>query len=112
MHSNDFPGWLDLDEGYLKLTERNLYDFTPWELLVGDEYKVRYESLRKNYPNRFLAPFACRQDNDDIACWEKGKIGKVIIVHDFASPGWENGKVYDDFWNWFRSIVEDMIDWG
>ncbi len=112
MTLNDFPSWLEIDEGYLCLIDRKLYDFTPWEILLGDDYLVRYESLRKNYPDRKLVPFFYRQDNDDIACWEKDNGGKVIVVHDFASPGWENSHIYEDFWSWFRDGVEDMIDWG
>lgn len=112
MNLNDFPSWLDVDEGYLSLLDRNLYNIAPWEVLLGDDYLVRYESLKANYPNRNLVPFARRQDNDDIACWEKGKGEKIYTVHNFASSGWENGKVYDTFWDWFRDAIEDLIDWG
>lgn len=44
------------------------------------------------YPGRSLVPFACRQDNDDVACWDldQGR-GRVVIVHDFKSPGGRSG---------------------
>ncbi len=112
MNLNNFPSWLELDEGYLSLIDRKIFDLTPWEILLGDDYLERYESLKKNYPDRNLVPFFCRQDNDDIACWEKGEESKVIVIHNFAYPGWENNKVYDGFWSWFKDAVEDMIDWG
>lgn len=43
-----------------------------------------------SHPNRCLIPFAKRDDNDDIACFELGKGESVIIIHDFASHGFED----------------------
>jgi len=44
--------------------------------------------LQERYPGRMLVAFARREDNDDVACWEAGGGGKVIVIHDFASDGW------------------------
>ena len=48
-------------------------------------------------------------DNDDIACFEVEKGGKVQIIHDFASAGYEQRKEYDCFWDWFMDAVKEMI---
>lgn len=39
-----------------------------------------------------VIPFARRDDNDDIACFEVGKGKSVQIIHDFASEGFEQRK--------------------
>lgn len=54
-------------------------------------------------------PFATRQDNDDIACWDVG-IGRVVVVHDFASAGYEHVAEFDTFYAWFQQAVEDFVN--
>lgn len=73
---------------------------------------ARFGDLAKRYPTRTVFPFAYRQDNDDLACWSKDTGEKVFVIHDFASPGWENEAAFDDLWSWFRSAVEETISWG
>jgi hypothetical protein len=59
-----------------------------------------------------LFPFAYRQDNDDVACWSRASDERVFIIHDFASPGWEDVAQFSDTWGWFRSCIEETIDWN
>lgn len=35
--------------------------------------------------------------SDDIACWERNKNEKIIIIHDYASEGYENVREFDNF---------------
>jgi hypothetical protein len=56
-----------------------------------------------------LVPFAKRDDSDDVACWEKGSLSKVMIIHDYASSGWEQREILEDFWTWLRKAVEETI---
>jgi hypothetical protein len=65
--------------------------------------------LRDRYQNKGIFSFAARFDNDDIACWEEGLPSKVIVVHDFATEGYTNRREFANFWDWFRSAIEDMI---
>jgi hypothetical protein len=58
-----------------------------------------------------LVPFADRQDNDDVACWERGGADAVVIIHDFASPGFEDEGSFEDVGAWFRAAVEETLDW-
>lgn len=95
---------------FMILINQNLLDFDPWIILLGDRLKERYEGVKNRYPNRILIPFARREDNDDLACWNEEK--KVVIIHDFASSGYEGGKITMSFWDWFRSAVECMIDYN
>jgi hypothetical protein len=47
-------------------------------------------------------PFARRQDNDDVACWDSDG-HDVAVVHDFATPGWEQrGHRFPNFTAWLR----------
>lgn len=72
---------------------------------------AQFRGLAERYPNRELFPFAYRQDNDDVACWANGMGEKVFIIHDFASFGYEDEGTFDDVWTWFRSAIEETIDW-
>ena len=84
---------------------------TPWHLLEAEQARVDLRGLRERYPSRELFPFARRQDNDDVACWAQGTGERVFVIHDFASPGWENEGNFDDVWSWFRAAIEETIDW-
>lgn len=96
---------------FIELINRGIVDLEPWVVMEGEYLQLRLEGLRNRYPNRNLIPFARRIDNDDIACWHNNNSSKVIVIHDFASSGWENKKNFDDFWDWFRGAVEDMIEY-
>lgn len=94
---------------FLRLVERGLLYFEPWFVLQGDLLRQRFGGLRERYPERMLVPFARREDRDDVACWDQSQPGRVVIIHDFTEPGWEQRAVLDDFYAWVRQAVEDMI---
>ena len=94
---------------YLKAIELNLVDYEYWYLMDEKQIRTRYEGLKKRFPNRRLIPFARRDNNDDIACFEIGEGEKVFIVHDFASEGYERRQEFDDFWSWFISAIKELI---
>lgn len=96
-------------KAFLKTIELNLIDFDIWYIMDEKQVALRIEGMRKRYPKRMLIPFARRDDNDDIACFEIGKEDKVYIIHDYANEGWEHRKEFDDFWAWFENAVKDMI---
>lgn len=79
--------------------------------MEGERALRHAQGLASRYPNRQLFPFAFRQDCDDVACWAKDCGEKVFIVHDFASPGWEDDRQFDDVWSWFRAAVDDTVSW-
>ncbi len=110
LSNKELPAWFEYPTEYKLLIEQNLLDFDPWIILNNDRIKIRLEGVKKRYPNRYLIPFARREDNDDLACFEKDK--GVVIIHDFASEGFEGGKDSMEFWNWLRKVVEDMIEYN
>ncbi|OJU13245.1 MAG: hypothetical protein BGN88_02400 [Clostridiales bacterium 43-6] len=94
---------------YLKVIELNLVDYENWYLMNVQQIQVRRKGLLERYPNRNLIPFAKRDDNDDIACFEIGHGERVFIVHDFANEGWERRQEFETFWNWFISAIKELI---
>lgn len=105
------PAWLDYPPAFVRLVQQGLIDLTPWHIMTGEQALERACGLATRYPARSLFPFAFRQDTDDVACWTMGLGEQVMVIHDFASPGWEIEVEHNDTWSWFRSAVEDMIDW-
>lgn len=97
---------------FYKLIELNLVNFDPWYLLDRELAFSLYKGLQNRYPSRNLVPFARRSDCDDFACFEIGKVSKVQLIHDFASPGWEQRREFEDFWDWVSHAIEDMIDYN
>jgi hypothetical protein len=109
--SDDLPPGFDYPPEFVRIVELGLTSLEPWEMLTGEELRRVYSGLRKRYPDQVYVPFAARQDNDDIACWP-GSCPGVIIVHDFASPGWERQGQAPSFHAWLRAALEDCIEWG
>ena len=109
--SKCLPSWFRYPPTYLRIVEQSLLDLTPWHILSAEDALRQMHGFEDRYPSRRLVPFARRQDNDDVACWEDGKPEMIVVVHDYASEGWENEGSFDSFWSWFRSAVEDTIDW-
>ena len=102
----------DYPESFLKILELNLLDYDVWYIMPEDQAEIRLKGLKQRYLNRRLVPFAGRYDSDDIACFEVGKDGRVFIIHDFASEGYEQRKIYEDFWEWFKDAIQEMINYN
>ena len=105
----------ELPEGFayppllVRIGEIGLMNLEPRWILKGDPLRAHLAGLRKRYPERSLVPFARRQDNDDIAAFDIDR-GNVVIVHDFASPGYEQRADFDDLAGWLRQAIEDLIE--
>lgn len=99
-------------KAFMKTVELNLIDFDIWYLLDKESFFERYAGLKDRYPTRTLIPFAKRDDCDDVACFELDKPNKVEIIHDFASEGYEQKKEYNNFWDWLKSAIDEMIEFN
>lgn len=104
------PARFDYPPQLLRIVDQNLIDLQPWVILLGDPLRERYLGLSSRFPKRTLVPFARRWDNDDLACWDGRDSVTVFVIHDFASPGYEQRQKFESFWDWFRSAIEDMIE--
>jgi hypothetical protein len=92
-------------EELLQMVEQDRVSFAPWHLLSHEMALGRMRGLRVRYPQKYV-PFAYRQDNDDLACLLSAMPGKVVLIHDFASSGWEFRKVYASFADWIHDALE------
>ena len=100
----------DYPMGYETIVDLNLVDFEYWYFIPDSQLDNRYNGMNERYPNRKYIPFARRDDNDDIACFEEGKGEKVFIVHDFADEGYEQRKTYDNIWHWMKAAIDELIE--
>ena len=91
------------------LVERGLVDWEPWGLMESAEATTRRNHMRTRYPQRYI-PFARRFDCDDVACFDAGRPGRVVVVHDFASPGRQERQEPCTFQEWFASLLSCMVE--
>lgn len=94
---------------YLRVVELGILEIEPWMLLVGGDLLEYQIELSKRYPERTLILIAAKTSNDDVACWDVDE-GGVAIVHDYASPGWEQRGRYSDFKAWIRAAFDEFLD--
>ena len=104
------PEWVRYPESYLKLIKEEKDTFLPWYLTNKEDVIWRFAGLKERYPKRKLFPFARRDYNDDIACWEKDFGEQVIVMHDFTDPGWERRKIFRDFNTWHEWALRQKDD--
>jgi hypothetical protein len=106
---HELPAGFTYPRTFLRAVELGLTNLEPWWIIQGGLLRRRNEALRNRYPNRSLVLFAVREDNDDVACWDL-QAENVSVIHDFASPGYEQRAVYESFNAWLRQAIEDFID--
>lgn len=104
----------ELPPAYHRVFELELTNVSPWRFLEDEEASGVYSGLRELYPDHILLPFARRDDNDDAACFVISSptlpVDQVVVVHLFADEPDAFDAVYDSFWDWFRSAVDEMIE--
>ncbi|KDD67535.1 hypothetical protein ABH912_000105 [Pseudomonas sp. BT76 TE3572] len=91
-------------------------DIEPWWFIVFEEGDVNswYDTLKKLYPKRELIPFAKFNANDDIACFDGDDNSgnpKVLIIHAYASEGWEHHGSYNNFSEWLTKAIKTHQEW-
>jgi len=90
-------------------------DLSPWSFLWEKELDSLVIGLKERYPGRSLVPFARRVDCDDVACFDGADTpgGSIAhIIHDFASPGWEQRSRFSSFSAWLKSALVDAQEWA
>lgn len=107
---NILPNEFTYPKSFNKLIELNLTNFEVWYFMDSTSVESRIIGLRDRYPTRSLIPFARRGDCDDIACFEVGHNGKIFIIHDYASEGYEQREVFESIWDWVQYVVNIMIE--
>jgi hypothetical protein len=110
LSSAELPKGFSYPRQFEHIVKLGLLDLEPWYVLQGGVLRDTRAGLALRYTERELVPFARRQDNDDIACWQVSEPGKVFVIHDFASAGWEQRATFSSFYDWLRQAVEDLIE--
>jgi len=108
---SELPEGFSYPTGFVRVVQQGLVNLTPWRIMEAEHVRKELRRLAERYPSRRLIPFAYRRDNDDLACWELAQGDKVFIVHNFAAEGFEREGEFPGFWDWFRSAVEETIEW-
>jgi len=106
----ELPEWFEYPKPFKRVVWLELVDLEPWFIINGARVEERMKGLKTRYPTRDLVPFARRGDNDDLACWERDRGEAVVLIHDHTTPGHEEIGTFPNFWDWFRSAVEEMIE--
>lgn len=96
----------------MRVVSLGLLNIEPWQILHGSVLQERFKGIRSRYPSRDLVPFAARVDNDDVVCWDGQAPGKICVIHDYASVGFEQRAEFDDFWDWFRAAIEYLVNFS
>lgn len=92
----------------------DLPELMPWSFLWEVELQSLIDGLKNRFPSRLLVPFARRVDCDDVACFEGSDSSGnplIHIVHDYASPGWEQRGILKSFTEWLGMAEEDAAEW-
>jgi len=94
---------------FVEIIKMNFLDYGDWYLMNKNQILIRKEGLNDRYPNRKLIPFARRDDNDDIACFDLDCVEKVFIIHDFSSEGYESRGEFDNFKSWLICTIGEYL---
>lgn len=108
LRTEDLDVDLRLPIGLDRLHEQGLLNLAPWHVMPRELALKRMRGLRQRYARKYV-PFARRQDNDDLACFDPSVPDVVVVIHDFASEATEVRRQFPSFWDWFRMAIEDMI---
>ncbi|WP_326590485.1 hypothetical protein [Streptomyces sp. NBC_01294] len=108
--SVDLPENFRYPEVFVRAAEAGLLSLDPWWALSEDLIKLRSEQLAGQFPQLRLLPFARRQDNDDVACWDLDKPG-ILVIDSFGVPGTEVVEKFTDIGGWLRKALDDFIEY-
>ncbi len=101
---NECKDWLLDDSRLQELVNEG------WILEDDEIWRNRViEGLKRMYPNRTLSPLLRREDCDDRLCATMNDSMRneipVILIHDYASEGWENHGIWNSIEDWFSNKI-------
>ena len=111
------PAGFQYPDQFLKMVGgRELPDIEPWWFLCIHEETALFwlKSLKAQYPNRSLVPFAKLEDSDDLACFDGcDASGNPVVkyIHAFASAGWEDRGEAREFSSWLLEARALSKEW-
>ena len=106
---DEIPNGFKYPEEYISIMLKCNFveDIEPWTLICEFEISAKFWllTLKKQYPDRKLIPFAKLSYSDDIACFDGDDLSgnpRVLYIHAFASAGWEDRGYVDSFSEWLE----------
>jgi hypothetical protein len=105
------PEWLEYPQQLVELVKSGKVDITPWHISEVDAVRIGRSHFARRV-GRDLVMFAYRQDQEDVACFEKGKGQMVMLVHDNCDSPYEHVGSYPTFADWLKAAEEESRDWG
>jgi hypothetical protein len=108
-----------IPQGYSWLLQKNLVGFEPFTQMEPWYYldNTEYFEISSLWPQRelstYLVAFARRQDSDEIACFLKDiqETDEVVVIQGWTPDGYEIICTYRSFWDWVKSVVDDIAEW-
>jgi hypothetical protein len=94
---------------FRRIVDQGLINLSPWHIMPQALAKKRLEGVRQRYRIMYV-PFARRQDNDDVACFDPARPQRIFVIHDFAPEGSQERQAFPSFWDWFRNAIDEMIN--
>lgn len=106
--------------GYRWLIDRGIVGFEPFTALQPwfFEPEERQFFVSEHWPDgpseAPLLVFARRQDCDDLACLKAGSGNalEVVAIQGWTSGGYEIIETYPTFWEWVKSVIDDVAAWS
>jgi hypothetical protein len=108
LSATELPAEFSYPPEFLRVLELELTSLDPWWIIEGDVLRATASGIKDRYPARRLIPFAKREDNDEVACFDLDNV-RVSVIHDFADPGWEERASFPDFASWLHAAVDEML---
>lgn len=89
-----------------------LPNLKPWWFLheYAGTSEAWLKTMREQYPDRQLVPFAKMEHTDDVVCFDASEPSNdpiVHYVHTYASPGWEARGSVVNFDAWLKAAIAD-----
>ncbi len=111
LDAQERPTWLQYPQAFDKVASEQDGNLEVWYFIEADRIRAKRAGLSERYPSRDLFPFAVRDDNDDVACWENKNPSAVVVIHDFASAGHEQKGIFPTFDTWLEQVSLDNLDY-
>lgn len=101
------PDGFKFPQPYLNLVENGLPEIEPWFWLAPHKSLAIFwaDTLRTQFPQRTLIPFAKHGGSDDVACFDGLDTSgnpRVLYIHSFCHPGYEFRGDAGNFEEWLR----------
>ena len=86
----------------------------PWHYLPEEEMFYATERWPSGPSEAPLLVFARRQDCDDLACFREaaGHAAEVVTIEGWSAGSYDIVESFPTFWEWLKSVVDDIADWS